>query len=485
MSSKSNLEVTAPGVTPVTKDMANTGQQTKTILKWAITLGIPLMVAFMEPTADIDKKMILFFAISLWAMFSWMFSIIPETVVGFILPVLYIVSGVATTNEAFSPWLSSVPWICFGGLIVGHIAMTTGLAKRIAFKAIMFTGGTYKRTLIGILLGGMIIAPVIPSIMAKIAIFAVIGVAICQALELKPKSNAAAGVMMACFVAVAGPKLSYLTGAGDNPLAMGLVAKVTGTMITWAEFALHNAVIGIAYSFISLGLIFLFLKPEKEFDSVEVIKERYQELGPFSTVEKKATIMLIVTVLLLVTDSIHKIDVGWILMMVAAVMFVPKVGLLKADALSKINFSMLFFICGAMSIGAVAGSVGVVKVVASYLLPLLEGSHLYTFVSVYFFGVFMKFFLTPLAATAMFTSTIAETAVNLGLHPYSLVYVFKYGIDQYVFPYEYAVLLYIYSFGYMSLSHVFKIMIPRIFTTAIFLALVAYPYWKFFGLFSN
>ena len=97
----------------------------------------------------------------------------------------------------------------------------------------------------------------------------------------------------------------------------------------------------------------------------------------------------------------------------------------------------------------------------------------------------MKFFLTPLAATAMFMTTIAETAQNLGLHPYSLVYVFKYGIDQYVFPYEYAILLYIYSFGYMSLNHVFRVMIPRIFVTALFLALIAYPYWKFFGLFSN
>ena len=120
---------------------------------------------------------------------------------------------------------------------------------------------------------------------------------------------------------------------------------------------------------------------------------------------------------------------------------------------------------------------------ANAFLPLLQGSTLQTFVSVYFFGVVMKFFLTPLAATAMFISTIAEIALQLGLHPYSLVYVFKYGIDQYIFPYEYAVLLYVYSFGYFSLQSVFRVMIPRIFMTALFLVVIAYPYWKLCGLF--
>lgn len=71
---------------------------------------------------------------------------------------------------------------------------------------------------------------------------------------------------------------------------------------------------------------------------------------------------------------------------------------------------------------------------ADMLLPLLKGSPLYTSIAVYFFAVVLKFFLTPLAATAMFITPITEIAVQLGLHPYSLGYVFKYGIDQYIFP---------------------------------------------------
>ena len=455
----------------------------KTKLQWCATIGIPLAIALTPPTPLFTKQILNFLAVTIWAMISWMFGIIPEMIVGFALPVMYIMAGVAKPQVAFSPWLTNVPWITIGGMILGFGMMSTGLAKRIAFRAILLTGGTYKRTLAGLMLGGLIISPVVPSIMGKAALFSVIGLAICQALDLKPLSKAASGVMLTAFLPVPGPKLSYLTAAGDNPLAMGLVAKVTGTMITWAEFALHNAVIGILYSFLGLAIVFLTIKPEKEFDSVDVIKEKYSELGPMIGAERRTAILLVVAFLLMITDFLHKVDIGWILMLAASLLFVPGIGALKAEQLGKVNVFVVFFVAGAMCIGPVASQIGIVKLMANAFLPLLQGSTLQTFVSVYFFGVVMKFFLTPLAATAMFISTIAEIAIQLGLHPYSLVYVFKYGIDQYIFPYEYAVLLYVYSFGYFSLQSVFRVMIPRIFVTAIFLVVIAYPYWKLCGLF--
>lgn len=451
-------------------------------IQWVLTIGIPLIIFLVPPTPVYTKQILNFLAVTVWAVCSWIFGIIPEVVVGFLLPVIYIVAGAAKAQDAFAPWLTNVPWIAFGGLILSAMMMSTGLATRIAYKAILITGGTYKRTLAGIMLGGLIIAPLIPSIMGKAALFAIIGIAICQALNLEAHSKTASGIMLGAFLAVAGPKLSWLTGSGDTPLAMGLVAKVTGTMITWGEFALHNALIGVIYSILALLILYVTIKPDKEFDAVAVIRARYQDLGPMTLNEKKASAILVIALILMATDFIHKVDVGWILMIVAGVVFLPGVGVMKAEQLNKTNFAMVFFVAGAMSIGPIAAKIGIVKIMSDMLIPFLKGGSFATIASVYFFGVVLKFFLTPLAATAMFVSTIAEIAIQLGIHPYLLVYVFKYGIDQYIFPYEYAVLLYIYSFGYMSLSSIFKVMIPRIFVTALFLILIAYPYWKLCGL---
>ena len=456
----------------------------KTKAKWIATLAIPLAIALIPPTPVYTKVIFNFFAITVWAMLSWVFGTVPEIVVGFLLPVLYIVAGVASPVDAFSPWTGNVPWIVFGGVILGNVMMNTGLAKRIAFRSILFAGGTYKRTLAGMVLGGLIIAPIIPTVVGKIAIFSIIAVSICQALNLEPKSQAASGVMMAAFMAVAGPKLSYLTSGADNPLAMGLVAKVSGSMITWGEYALHNAFIGILYTFMGLLIVYAVIKPEKEFDSVDVIKARCAEMGPMSVDERKTALLLGTIFLLVVTDFLHRIDIGWIMVIGAGLAFVPGIGTMKSDQLGKMNVSVVFFVAGAMCIGPIAAKIGVVKIMANLLLPLLKGTPLYTTMAVYGFAVVLKLFLTPLAATAMFITPITEIAVQLGLHPYSLGYVFKYGIDQYIFPYEYAVLLYIYSFGYLTMQTLFKVLIPRIICTAIFLAVIAYPYWKMWGLFG-
>ena len=457
----------------------------KTNLKWAASFGIPLAIALIPPTPVYTKVIINFFAITVWAMLSWVTGIMPEIVVGFLLPVLYIVAGVAAPQDAFSPWMGNVPWIVFGGIILGYVMMQTGLAKRIAFRAILLAGGTYKRTLFGMVLGGLVIAPIIPTVVGKIAIFAIIAISICQALNLEPKSQAASGVMMAAFMAVAGPKLSYLTSGADNPLAMGLVAKVTGSMISWAEYALHNAVIGILYTFMGLFIVYAVIKPEKEFDSVEVIKARCAELGPLSSDERKTALLLGAIFLLVVTDFWHKVDIGWIMVIGAGLAFAPGIGALKPDDLKKLNIMVVFFVAGAMCIGPIAAKIGVVKIMANLLLPLLKGTPLYTCMAVFGFAVVLKLFLTPMAATAMFITPITEIATQLGFHPYSLGYVFKYGIDQYIFPYEYAVLLYIYSFGYLTMGTLFKVLIPRIFLSAIFLAVIAYPYWKMWGLFGQ
>lgn len=50
-------------------------------------------------------------------------------------------------------------------------------------------------------------------------------------------------------------------------------------MVPSESNALHNAIIGIIYSFMSLGILMLVLKPEKAFDSLEAMQEKYREMG--------------------------------------------------------------------------------------------------------------------------------------------------------------------------------------------------------------
>ena len=157
--------------------------------------------------------------------------------------------------------------------------------------------------------------------------------------------------------------------------------------------------------------------------------------GPPTATEKKAAVVLAVTLVLLSTDSLHHIDPGWLLLLVAAVLFLPGVNLMNKDKFGKIDFSVILFIAGAMSIGSVAGALGAGCWFSGLIMPLLgAASAPVMLLTVYAVGATLTLFLTPIAGLATFTGPLTETALALGLNPFPVIYSLIYGMDQYISP---------------------------------------------------
>ena len=98
--------------------------------KWLVSILLPLgLFAYFR---DLPLKMAAYFFISLWAILAWLMETLPEAVVGLALPVLFLLAGVGTPQQLFSPWLGEVPWIILAGLVFGTAMMDSGLTKRIA-----------------------------------------------------------------------------------------------------------------------------------------------------------------------------------------------------------------------------------------------------------------------------------------------------------------------------------------------------------------
>ena len=468
--------------------MQNTNQgllNQQVLVKWGLNILLPLLVFFSIPQstgATMDMKV--FFAITTWAIIAWLLETVSETAVAILLPVFYIVAGLADTKVAFSSFTTTVPWIVLGGVIFSAVMISTGLAKRIAYFIILRTGGSFKGLLLGITLAGIVIAPFIPSAMGKMAVLTPIAIGVCQALNLPARSRAASAVMMTAFLAVTGPVFSYLTGGANIVMAAGITAKITQQPITWSQYAHHNFILWIIWSFICLGLVILVLKPEKEMEAKEIIRKKYQELGRITKQEKTVLYLMALLIVALLTDSYHKLDPAWVFLLLCAICFVPGINLMNQEKLSKVNFGIVFFVSGTMAIGSVGVATGAGKWIANGLFPYLTGSEVYTLGAVWVYGVFMNFILTPLAATASFTGPIVEMAIKAGINPWPVVYSFLQGLDQYLFPYEYAILMYVYSFGYISMKSMLKVLAPRILLGFIFIIAIAYPYWKMIGLFQ-
>lgn len=446
--------------------------------RWAIAIVITAAMTFWASQIGLEQKQVIFCALTVATLCIWALELLPDAMAATALPVLYIVTKVGTPQKILGPWTTSMGWLILGGLLIGAFMMKTGLAKRLALRSIQLMGGSFNRLLWGILLAGIVMAPFIPSVLGRSAILAVICIGICEALNLEKGSKEGSSIILAGFVAVAAPKLAYLTGGGDLVLGMKIAGQTMGYSVPWMQYAIHNFIPAMLYSGLSIFCIILVMRPHMQEDIPTVVAGQVSKLGVMSVDERKAMFLLTVLLILLVTDKMHGLDVGWIMLLLPCLAFFPGFNLLNAQDFGRLPLSSVLFVVGCMTIGAAAGACGMDKLISTAMLPLMQGTELYSVMSTYMAGTVLNLLLTPISAYATLTASVVEIAQHLGVEPLLMVYAYSYGLDQYLFPYEYAILLYFYATGYPKMTHIMQVFGVRFVLASVFVAVVAYPYWK-------
>lgn len=452
-----------------------------TASRWAINLLIPLTFYLFGPSWGLEPKMVLFFTITSWGIISWITETLPENLVAILMPAFYVVSHLGTGKQIFGPWGSPIPWLVIGGMMMGMIMMQTGLAKRIALVSIRVSGFSFTKVMVGLVLAGFIISPFVPSVMGKAAIISVICLGICDALKLEKGSKEGATVLIVGFIAVACPKLAYLTGGGDVVMAMNIASNTTGISISWIDYFVHNFPLAVIYSFGSMALVLLLMRPKLNGDLKGYINQEYKALGPIKLAEYKSICILVSMLILMSTSKLHGVNSGYVLLFMGGVCFLPGVDLLNQEKLGKMNFGVIFFVVGCMCIGAAAKVAGINIWVQDLVTPYLDGGQFSTLSAIFGVGVGSNFFLTPLAAIGTLTAPMVKICQSLGISPAQGAYSLLYGIDQYIFAYEYAVLLYFYTFGYIKAKHLAVVFGARTIIAFAFLLAAAIPYWNIVG----
>lgn len=113
----------------------------KMLLKWAVSLLVPLAVYALVPrSATLTDTMVIFLAVTCWAVCAWAMDTLNEIAVGLLLPCLYVLLCGVSQRVVYAPWLSEVPIIVIGGFILGKIIQDTGLGRRIALGCVRSMG---------------------------------------------------------------------------------------------------------------------------------------------------------------------------------------------------------------------------------------------------------------------------------------------------------------------------------------------------------
>ena len=178
-------------------------------LKWFAVLGLASLFYLLAPR-DVSPQMPLYLGMTSAAVIIWTFDLLPAVAVAAALTFLYLLTNMAPPEVVLGPWTTVLIWTTFGAAIFGEAMEKTGLAKRVALRCMLLTGGTFTGMLIGFAIGGIILGLLLASGFARTVIFCAIAVGIIRALDIDPKSRLSSIIVIACFFAAAAPTMQFL-----------------------------------------------------------------------------------------------------------------------------------------------------------------------------------------------------------------------------------------------------------------------------------
>lgn len=446
---------------------------------WLACIFLPMLI-FLIPTSEVFTSQIrLFFVITFMAILMFAFEIVPQAVPAIILPITYVLTGMAPSSTVFSAWAGYIPWMMLGGLVLASVLQSTGLLTRIAYWCIIKTGGSYMGILIGLAFTGIIGNLLAPG---KVVIpMAALTYGICMALHLG-KSKSSAGIMLGGAVSALLPQ-QFIYNPTNIAMTVGIGEPVTGKInVSWWDYFFINFP-ALIFVFIVVIVIAFMCKPKEAFSEKAYFVSEYEKLGKVSTAEIKTALVCCGLFAFLLTSSWHGLEVGWGFAIFPCLFFLPGIKVGKPEDLNRINFSFVLFITACLAIGNTASALGIGQLIADVALPFVEGKSIFfTMGLTWLIIVLSNFVLTPLAIMACLSLPMAQIALNLGIDPLAIYFLITNAADQILFPYEYALYLVFFSFGLIRMKDFFSIMGVKMILNFIFCMAVMVPYWMFIGL---
>ena len=277
-----------------------------------VILASIIMIAFffIDPFPGLEPVGMRFLGIFIW----WIVLMVTEPIPTYLSClaglVVAIAAGCATFDEAFASFASSTAILLIGAFGLATSLTNSGLLNRLALLVMKLFPGTYKGQVLAVSIASLVIAPTIPSTTAKSAVLVPVVNSICDELGYEPHSKGAVGLISVCNTVTncCGPM--FMTG---GIIAAVMLSLYTGS-INWGSYFLFALVWGVIV-FVGTVLFHLFYyNPDKGVpkDQIkvlgkDVIQQRLNALGKMSRNEIVALLVLLVSIALWITESMHGI----------------------------------------------------------------------------------------------------------------------------------------------------------------------------------
>ncbi|MFB9326731.1 SLC13 family permease [Paenibacillus aurantiacus] len=445
-----------------------------------------LLFIYLPPVGELSRHGMIFIGIGIAAVLLWIVNIVPDYIVALGMVLLWVLGGLIEPEQALSGFASPT-WLYMIFIMALSAAITrSGILYRFSLHALKRFPPHYRGQLWGIVAGGIVLNPLIPSSSAKVSLGVPIARTLSESMGFRDRSGGAAGLGLAAMIFYGFTAPFLLTGSYTNTMAYGLVPSAPG--VSWLSWALYALPGFIVFAAVMLGVLSFMFRGTTAAKPIEagVLDEQLRLLGPLAKAERISLLTVIGCIVLMMLQPMHGIDGTWILMGGFAVLVLS--GTLDRNAvMTGIDWTFLLFLGVAFSFANAAEALGISAALSNYL-----GAHMEAFIAsptLFLCAVIGLSFLVTLIvrddpAVILLVTALVPLAEKAGIDPWIAVFMILLSTDPFFFTYQSPTYLTAYySSEEKAFSHRQGQLVALFYGAAVVLvAVLSVPYWRWLGL---
>jgi len=450
---------------------------------WIVFLCLSFYIFLVLDLSYLGKVSIMIFIL---ALILFVFSSLPAGLAGMLCLIGAVLLGVPD-SILFESLNQHIVWLMIGAFIISSVIEESGLLTRLVH---WFSRKCHseKRASLFILVTIQVMTFFIPSTSSRAAAM----LPIYQAIKTQfPKRATMYGLMIPILILTL--TNTTLIGAGSHLIGIGILEGQTEHSISYIDFVLWGLPFGLIISLVA-ALVIMY-SPIQQQPMKETTCKSHAHLDtektPLSSKERKAIILIGITIALWITESIHGLDIAFVTILMAFCMLIPQMGLITwKKALSEVSWSLIFFVASATALGELLIKYGVVQYLQDQILALLKGlpvlPAIVFVVIISIISVGSHLLITSHTTRAVvLIPTVIIFAKTFELNPVSVVFITLIGINYCLtLPVSSKALLIFYELDDrpFNTSQLLKLNMWLLPIYIVFMVLMYLFYWQFIGL---
>jgi len=446
-------------------------------IAWA-AIGLALVVAVAAPLPEGERRAL---ALAIGAVALWATAAVPEPITAVFFFAVAMLFAIAPAPVVFGAFTSTAVWLIFGGLVMGVAIRTTGLGERIALRLGRAFGSSYAGVIWGIALVGMVMGFLMPSSIGRAVLLMPIVVGIATRAGFAPGSPGYTGAVLAGAFGCHAPTFAILPANLPNLVMAGGAEGQWHVAMAYAPYlALHFPILGLLKMALMAALI-LWLWP----DTPRARAEEGPHPGPLGGGEVRLSLLLALALALWATDMWHHVNPAWVSLGAAALLLLPRVGLVERKAfVEQVSLAPLLHVAGIMGLGAVVAHSGLgARIAQGFLtiLPLTPGDSAGNFASLAALSTGLGLAVTLPGVPAVLTPLAGEMARASGLPVETVLMTQVLGFSNPILPYESAPLVVAMLLGGVGIGPATRLCLWLAGLTVLVLLPLDYLWWRLLG----